>query len=48
MEEELKVLSHEAWPGFKKTFIIVFTVMTIYLILILLSAPDGGASNLHH
>ena len=48
MEEELKVLSHEPWPGFKKIFMVVFTLLTIYLLIILLSAPDGGAANLHH
>ena len=41
-EEELKVLSHEAWPGFKKAFVFVFTALTVYLALILLSSPDGG------
>lgn len=46
-EEELQVLSHEAWPGFKKSFVIVFTLLTIYLAVILLSSPDGGHMG-HH
>jgi hypothetical protein len=48
MEEEIQELSHAAWPGFKKAFIVVFTLLTVYLIFIMLSSPDGGAANLHH
>ena len=40
--EELKALSHEAWPGFTKIFIVVFAVLSLYLAVIVLSAPDGG------
>ena len=48
MNKVLKELSHEAWPGFKKVFVIVFALLTIYLLIILLSSPDGGAGGLHH
>ena len=48
MEEEIQELAHDAWPGFKKAFIVVMALLTIYLIVIMLSAPDGGAANLHH
>ena len=41
-EEELKILSHDPWPGYKKAFKIVFALLTIYMAVILLSAPDGG------
>ena len=46
--EEIKVLSHEAWPGFKKGFLITFALLSIYLIVIILSAPNGGSPGLHH
>ena len=46
-EEELKVLSHDPWPGYKKAFMIAFAILTIYLGIILLSSPDGGHMG-HH
>jgi hypothetical protein len=48
MQEELKELSHEAWPGYKKTFLIVFGILIIYLLIILLSDPHGVITNAHH
>ena len=48
MEEDIQELSHAAWPGFKKAFIVVMALLTIYLIAIMLSAPDGGGANLPH
>ncbi|MDE0768296.1 MAG: hypothetical protein OSB19_07875 [Opitutaceae bacterium] len=47
-EKEIKILSHKPWAGFKKAFIIVFAILSIYLLIILLSSPDGGAAHLHH
>jgi multisubunit Na+/H+ antiporter MnhB subunit len=48
MKKELQELKHEAWPGYRTAFIIVFSLLTIYLLIILLSAPDGGSIDLHH
>jgi regulatory protein YycI of two-component signal transduction system YycFG len=46
MKEEIQELSHAAWPGFKKAFIVVFALLTVYLIVIFLSGSDTG--NVHH
>jgi hypothetical protein len=37
MKEELQELHHEAVPGYKKIFFIVFVVCIIYLALILIT-----------
>ncbi len=48
MEKPIKELKHEAWPGYRTAFNITFAVFTIYLIIVILSAPDGGAIAVHH
>ncbi len=47
-DEEIKVLPHEPWPGYRKAFLITFALLSIYLIIIILSAPDGGSVGGHH
>ena len=37
MKEELQELHHEAVPGYKKIFLIVFVVFIIYLAVILIN-----------
>jgi hypothetical protein len=48
MEEPLHELKHEPWPGYRTAFYITFAVLTIYLVIIILAAPDGGATAGHH
>lgn len=47
-EKPLQELSHEVWPGYRTAFYITFATLTIYLAIIILAAPDGGASAGHH
>jgi len=44
------VLNHDAWPGFRKVFIIVFIAASLYLGAILFSSYShtGGAEDAHH
>ena len=35
-KEEIKVLSHEPWPGYRKAFYIIFSIGIIYLAIILI------------
>jgi hypothetical protein len=37
MKEELEELHHEAVPGYKKIFLIVFVVFILYLAVILIN-----------
>ena len=40
-KNEIMVLSHEPWAGFKKAFGILFTLSLIYLAVILTSTLPG-------
>ena len=48
MEEPLQELKHSPWPGYRTAFIITFAALTVYLAIIILSAPDGGSVGGHH
>jgi len=37
-EEEIMVLSHKPWPGYKKAFLVAFILGCIYLGVILFSS----------
>jgi len=45
-KEEVMVLGHEPWPGFRKIFLVIFLVSIIYLAIIIyfsssnLQAPE--------
>ncbi|NQZ67232.1 MAG: hypothetical protein HRT89_04095 [Lentisphaeria bacterium] len=40
---ELQELKHDAWPGYKKIFLITFAIFTIYLAGILMTYKDQRA-----
>lgn len=52
--EEIMVLGHEAWPGFRKAFMIVFGLACLYLAIVLFSSVShhddsaGSHSEEHH
>ena len=46
-DELLQALKHDAVPGYLRAFLIAFSVMTIYLTVILVSSP-GPAKGHHH
>ncbi len=48
MEKPLHELKHEAIPGYKPAFMVIMTLFVIYLAIIILTAPDGGATHGHH
>ena len=37
-KEEIKILSHEPWPGFRKAFYILLSIATLYLVIILIQS----------
>ena len=47
-KEELQELTHEAWPGYKLAFGVVFAVLVLYFVVIVIAAPDGGFLGSHH
>jgi len=47
-EPELKELKHEAWPGYRTAFKVVFGLFILYFIIIVAMAPDGGFISHHH
>ena len=47
-EKELQELKHEAWPGYRLAFGIVFSMLVLYFVIIVLSVPDGGFLGAHH
>ena len=36
--EEIKVLAHEPWPGYRKAFYIIFSMSAVYLAIILIQS----------
>lgn len=48
MEEQLREKKHSPWPGYRTAFLITFATITLYLAIIILSAPDGGSVGGYH
>jgi hypothetical protein len=46
--EELQELTHEAWPGYRKVFIIAIVVAALYLMIIFLGVPLDKIEVPHH
>jgi len=47
-EEKLKELKHEAWPGYRKVFVVVFPLFTFYLALMFMMMGMMTVGGGHH